>query len=140
MVNINAALPTTIATPFHPPTESLQRDNLIKPVIPKTEVIASYTKLRDQEEKAQFSEEGRSIIQDENEPTDSEANKEHQQQQFAAQNRRLKFFAKNSEEKQGSEAKALQIVQDLKLTISVIQEKYKRAVSPLPDPTIKYAL
>ena len=66
MVNINAALPTSIAVPFHPPTEALQHDNLIKPVIPKTEVIASYTKLRDDEDRATFSDQARDIIQDEN--------------------------------------------------------------------------
>ncbi len=65
MANINAALPTAIAVPFHPPTEALQHDNLIKPVIPKTEIISSYTKLRDDEDNAQFSTQARHIIQDE---------------------------------------------------------------------------
>ncbi len=137
MVNINAALPTTIAVPFHPPTEALQHDNLIKPVIPKTEVIASYTKLREDEDNPQFSSQARDIIQDENE---QRGRSESEQQQSAAEQRRLSFFAKRSELDSDNESKALVIVKDFKLAISVIQEKYQRAVSPIPDPSIDYAI
>ncbi|MCP5079632.1 MAG: hypothetical protein GY951_16460 [Psychromonas sp.] len=137
MVNINAALPTTIAVPFHPPTEALQHDNLIKPVIPKTEVIASYTKLREDEDNPQFSSQARDIIQDENE---QRGRSESEQQQSAAEQRRLSFFAKRSELDSDIESKALVIVKEFKLAISVIQEKYQRAVSPIPDTSIDYAI
>jgi len=135
MVNINAALPTAIAVPFHPPTEALQHDNLIKPVIPKTEVIASYTKLREDEDNPQFSSQARDIIQDESE----QGNRgESEQQQSAAERRRSNFFAKRSELDSENESKALVIVKDFKLAISVIQEKYNRAVNPMADPIVNY--
>ena len=138
MVNINAALPTTIAVPFHPPTEALQHDNLIKPVIPKTEIIASYSKLRGDEDQAQFSHQARTIIQDENEQSEQSA--EQQQQQSNAETRRLKLFSKNSDTERESEEKALEIIKDFKLALSVIQEKYNRAVTPIADPSVNYIL
>ena len=138
MVNINAALPTTIAVPFHPPTEALQHDNLIKPVIPKTEIIASYSKLRGDEDQAQFSHQTRTIIQDENEQSEQSA--EQQQQQSNAETRRLKLFSKNSDTERECEEKALEIIKDFKLALSVIQEKYKLAVTPIADPSVNYFL
>jgi hypothetical protein len=137
MANINAALPTAIAVPFHPATEALQRENLIRPVIPKTEVIASYAKLREDEDNPQFSTQAKEFIQDEN---DQSQNQDNEQHQFVAQQRRLSFFAKRSEQGGASESKALIIMKDFKLSIFVIQEKYNRAVSPIADPTIDYAI
>ena len=138
MVNINAALPTSIAVPFHPPTEALQHDNLIKPVIPKTEIIASYTKLRGDEDQAKFSNQTRSIIQDENEQAEQSA--EQQQQQSNAETRRLNLFSKKQQTERDSEEKALEIINDFKLALSVIQEKYNRAVTPIADPSVNYFL
>jgi len=138
MVNINAALPTAIAIPFHPPTEALQHENLIKPVIPKTEIIASYTKLRDDQDRAQVSDQARTIIQDENEHNGDST--EQQQQQSNAEQRRLIFFANRREVGAEYEEKALQISNDFQLAVSVIQEKYNNAVTPIPDPTINYML
>jgi hypothetical protein len=138
MANINAALPTAIAIPFHPPTEALQHDNLIKPVIPKTEIIGSYTKLRDDQDRSQVSDQARTILQDENEThSDSE---DQQQQQSNAEKRRLNFFANRREVGAEYEDKALQINNDFQLALSVIQEKYNNAVTPIPDPTINYLL
>lgn len=137
MANINAALPTAIAVPFHPATEALQRENLIRPVIPKTDVIASYAKLREDEDNPQFSAQAKEFIQDENGQSKNQDNEQHQ---FAAQQRRLSFFAKRSELGGENESKALIIMKDFKLSISVIQEKYNRAVSPIADPTIDYAI
>lgn len=133
MVNINTALPAAIAVPFHPPTEALQHDNLIKPVIPKTEVIVSYTKLREDEERTPFSKQARDIIQDENE---TKRKTQEQLMQFKATHRRLNFFAKRAEIEEENKSKALIIMKDVKLAILVIQEKYKRAVSPIPDYVI----
>lgn len=138
MVNINAALPTAIAIPFHPPTEALQHDNLIKPVIPKTEVVASYTKLRDDQDRSEVSSQARTILQDENEANDD--TQEQQQQQSNAEQRRLHFFANREEVGGEYEDKALQINNDFRLALSVIQEKYNNAVTPIPDPTINYML
>ena len=138
MVNINTALPTVIATPFHPPTEALQHDNLIKPIIPRTEVITSYTKLREDEHRAQFSDQTRTIIQDENERS-SDSN-EQSQQQSKAEQQRLNFFARRVMLEGDSEVKELVKSNDFKLAISVIQAKYNRAVTPIPEPTIDYQL
>tara|TARA_R110001583_G_scaffold143357_2_gene295499 strand:+ start:5005 stop:5415 length:411 start_codon:yes stop_codon:yes gene_type:complete len=136
MANINAALPTAIAVPFHPATEALQQENLIKPVIPKTEVIASYAKFREGEDNPQYSSQSRTYLQGESEKQSNDKN-EHQTR---AQQRRLNFFAKRSETKEQHESKALEIVSDFKLSLTVIQEKYNRAVTPIPDPSIDYAI
>ena len=138
MANINAALPTSIAVPFHPPTEALQQDNLIKPVIPKTEVIGAYAKLRGEEGHTPFSDQSRSIIQDESEQNNPSA--EQQQQQSNAESRRLKLFSNNSDTERDSEEKVLQVMINFKLAISVIQEKYNRAVTPIPEANINYFL
>jgi hypothetical protein len=136
MANINAALPTAIAIPFHPATEALQQENLIKPVIPKTEVIASYAKFREGQENPQYASHSSTLIQDENKPQDNNTS-EHQSR---SRQRRLNFFAKRNETKEEYESKALEIMSDFKLSISVIQEKYNRAVTPIADPSIDYAI
>ncbi len=139
MVNINAHLPPAIAVPFHPPTESLQRDNLIKPVIPKTEIISSYTKMRDEESRTQFSDQARGIIQDEgkqsaDQPSHQNSSSDQRRSQFFV--RRGELFTSDSE----SGDTQLVAIKDFKLVISVIQARYKNAVSPLPDPKISYAI
>lgn len=136
MANINAALPTAIAVPFHPATEALQQENLIKPIIPKTEVIASYAKLREGEKNPQYSSQSRALLQDENDQQNDSTN-EHQSR---AKQRRLNFFAKRSDNKEEYESKTLEVMTDFKLSITVIQEKYNRAVTPIADPTIDYAI
>jgi len=136
MVNINTALPTAIATPFHPATEALHHDNLIKPVIPKTEVIASYTKLREDEKNPSFSSQSREIVQDES----KQGNNPENRQLLVARSRRLNFFTKKSGDDPENESKALVIVKDFKLTISVIQGKYNSAVSPIPEPIVNHAI
>ncbi|WP_413700243.1 hypothetical protein ACLKMH_23945 [Psychromonas sp. KJ10-10] len=90
MANINAALPTAIAVPFHPATEALQQENLIKPVIPKTEVVASYAKLREGEKNPQYSSQSKTLLQDENEQQSNNTS-EHQSR---AKQRRLNFLRK----------------------------------------------
>lgn len=137
MVNINAILPPAIATPFHPPTENLQRDNLIKPVIPKTDIISSYTKMREDEHNNQFSDQARTIIQDEN----SSKEQSKSQSQSSPDQRRSLFFAKHSELSEADKGTTqLAGIKDFKLVISVIQERYRKAVSPMPDPAINYAI
>lgn len=137
MVNINAILPPAIAAPFHPPTENLQRDNLIKPVIPKTDIISSYTKMREDEHNAQFSDQARAIVQDES----SSKEQSESQQQSAPDKRRSLFFARRSELSQADKgASQLAGIKDFKLVISVIQERYRKAVSPNPEPTVNYAV
>jgi len=138
MVNINTALPASIATPFHPPTEALHHDNLIKPVIPQTEIITSYAKMREDEERERFSEQSRHIIQDESESLTDAG--EQTQQQTTAKQRRLQFFSKRHQEESNNESKALEVDNDFKLAFSVIEDKYMRSVTPIPEPTVDYLL
>jgi len=141
MANINAALPASIAIPFHPPTETLHHDNLIKPVIPKTEIIASYTKLREDEKGNPFSGQARSIIQDESEQgNDAEQGAEQQQQQSKAEQRRLTFFSRLSEQEESNESKTLEIIKDFKLALAVIEKRYNSSVTPFPDPEFDFLL
>jgi hypothetical protein len=139
MVNINTHLPSAVALPFHPPTESLQHDNLIKPIIPKTEIIASYTKMREQEESSQLSDQARSIIQN----GDKQAAEQPSHQNSSANQKRALFFARrgafSASEAEKGDAK-LVAIKDFKEVISVIQARYKNAVNPLPDPVIDYAI
>jgi len=139
MVNINAHLPPAVAVPFHPPTEGLQRDNLIKPVIPKTEIISSYTKIRDDQSRAQFSDQARTIIQDEGGQSADESG----HQEASAQQRRSQFFARRKDLLASALAcsdSQLAGIKDFKQVISVIQARYKNAVSPLPEPLINCAI
>jgi len=138
MVNINTHLPPAVALPFHTPTEGLQHDNLIKPVIPKTEIIASYTKMRDEQSRAQFSDQARAIIQNEG---GKDAEESHQES--SAEQRRAQFFARrknvSASAAERGESK-LVAIKDFRQVISVIQARYKNAVSPWPEPLINYAV
>ncbi|MCW8994800.1 MAG: hypothetical protein OQK77_03190 [Psychromonas sp.] len=139
MANINAHLPSAVAAAFHPPTENLQHDNLIKPVIPKTEIIASYSKLRDEEHRSQFSAQAREIVQDKNQQTSDKP----AHQNASLEQRRTHFFARRrksftSDSDSGDEQAAA--IKDFKEIISVIQTHYENAVRPLPTPTILYAV
>ena len=136
MANINAALPTAIATPFHPAAEALQQENLIKPVIPKTEVIASYAKFREGQEDPKYDPQTKTLLQDESESQNVFA----RESQSRAKNRRLNIFSKRSDNKEEHESKELVKIIDFKLSLTVILEKYNRAVTPIADPIIDYAI
>ena len=133
MVNINAALPSTLAVAFTPATEALHHDNINKAIIPKTEAIAQYTQLREDEGREGFSEQTRHLLQDENQQNNSE---NEQQQHSSTEQQRLLFFAKRSLTEEVNEAKELVVVKDFKLTLAVIQERYNNAVTPTPNPTV----
>lgn len=135
MANINARLPSTLAAPFHPPTENLQHDNSIKPIIPKTEIISSYHKTRDEQGRNQFSTQARDIIQNENKPSADE----NSQHESSAQQSRTLFFARRRKElaaKPNSVEIQLAGVNDYAEVISVIQARYQKAVSPWPEPSV----
>lgn len=139
MVNINAYLPSAAAVPFHPPTEALQHDNLIKPIIPKTEIVSSYTKMRDDESRTQFSDQARKIIQDESRQSPDESG----HQESSAQQRRDQFFARRKNRLASTSDRGdiqLAVIKDFKQVISVIQARYKNAVRPFPEPHINYAV
>jgi|GEM_PF-2444049 len=139
MANINARLPSNIAAPFHPPTENLQHDNLIKPIIPKTEVISSYHKLRDEQGRSQFSTQARDIIQNESKPRSDE----HSQQESSAQQSRTLFFDRRRKKlaaKAHSAEMPLAAINDFQAVVSVIHARYQKAVSPWPEPSISYEI
>jgi len=137
MANINAHLPPSIAVAFHPPTENLQRENLIKPIIPKPEVISSYAKLQKEHQSTRFSSLPHHISQE---------NSQHQEKenyQSALDKKRHRFFMARKElltvasdiDEISSESKM-----DLKKVISVIQARYNDAVHPFLDPKLNYTV
>lgn len=139
MANINAHLPSAVAVPFHPPTENLQHDNLIKPVIPKTKLVSSYTKLRGDEENSQFSAKARDILQYEA----KEDSDEFADQESHSNKKRFQFFLRRGENVafEADDGNAiLGDIEDFKEVVSVIQKHYKVAVSPFPEPTHVYAI
>lgn len=137
MANINAILPSAIATPFHPPTEALHHDNLIKPIIPKSEVIIPYSKFREDQDEEQFSRQSRSVIQIDN----NEQQEQYQEAKSSVLNRRVNFFGRRSELSQHEiEEKKLEAVTDLKKSKLVIEARYHDAVNPFPEPSINYTI
>jgi len=137
MANINAHLPAALATPFHPPTENLQHDNALKQVIPKPEIISSYTKLRDEQGHSQYSTDSHHIIQVDDANTksfDHEKSAEHRRAQFFAH--RIKKITRDAEPEDAS----LLIKGDFKKIMSVIEVRYKNAVTPIPEPSIHKAV
>lgn len=137
MANINAHLPAALATPFHPPTENLQHDNTLKQVIPKPEIISSYTKLRDEEDRSQYSTKSHHIIQAD------DANTESLDHEASAERRRAQFFAHRIKKITGNfeiEDASLLVKGDFKKIMSVIEVRYKNAVTPLSEPNIQQAV
>lgn len=139
MANINSNLPPAVALPFHPPTEGLHRDNLIKPTIPETELISSYAKMRDDDSHTQFSDQARSIIQNESQQSADGAS----QEKSSPEQKRLLFFARRKSSmgaaSESGESK-LVAIKDFKHVISVIQAHYFNAVSPFPEPLVHSAV
>lgn len=133
MVNINAQLPSAVAIPFHPAAESIHSENANKPVIPKTEIISSYQKLRDEQDRNQLSNDARQIIQDVSEQTSEQPEK----QQDSPQHKRTRFFALRGKlaEVEASH-QSLSGITDFSAVLSVIQLRYRSAVSPFPEPQL----
>lgn len=133
MVNINAQLPSAIAVPFHPAAESIHSENANKPVIPKTEIISSYQKLRDEQDRNPFSSDARQIIQDISEETAEQSEK----QQDSPQQKRARFFAlKGKTAEVEASQQSLAGITDFSAVLSVIQLRYRSAVSPFPEPHV----
>ena len=138
MANINALLPTAVAIPFHPATEALQHENAIRPIIPKTEIISSYTKLRDEQEKAQLTPSKHTILQAQDTQSDAQQFSSEQQN---AQKRRSLFFASREELTEFEKGdRRLDEKFDFKQVRSVILARYQNAVSPYASPSVEYAV
>ena len=133
MANINAQLPPAATIPFHPATESLQRENVNKPIIPKTEVTSAYQKMREDQERNQFSTQSRVVLQDQSKKNTDQSS----QQDSSPQHKRSLFFARKGALSNADKGnKTLLNIKDFAVVISVIQARYRSAVSPLPDPTV----
>ena len=138
MANINAHLPASIAAAFHPPTENLLHDNLVRPVIPKPEIISSYTKLHEDHEHAQLSSQSRHIIQE-----DDKHKHQDDYQESSSDKRRNQFFIRREKalvSEPEIDAEELGSKQDFERTISVIQARYNDSVHPFPNPTISFSI
>jgi len=138
MANINAHLPSSIAVAFHPPTENLLHDNLVRPVIPKPEIISSYTKFHEDHEHTQLSAQSRNIIQE-----DDKHKQQDEYQESSSDKKRSQFFMARKElltpESDGQDI-TLESKKDFKEVISVIQARYNDSVHPFPNPTISFAI
>lgn len=137
MVNVNVQLPPIAAAPFPQAAQTLQRENQLQTAIPKTEETHSYSKIRSQQEREQVAHQSSQIIQKEY------PNSKEQGQSGGFNKRRDFFFAtklKLSHHEMDHLSVELQGILDFKQVISVIQEKYNSAVSPIPEPSVNYAI
>ncbi|HIP76628.1 MAG TPA: hypothetical protein EYH12_05830 [Psychromonas hadalis] len=133
MANFNVAIPTAAAVPFHPSSESLHRDNAVRPTIPKPEIISKYAKFREDEYQKALSKEH---LEQEGKEKKGQDDQQESHQQSLAQARSL-FFAKRSEITEGENvALPLMVVRDFKITLSAIAFRYKSRVTPIPGATV----
>lgn len=136
MANINAHLPPSIAAAFHPPTENLQHENLVRPVIPKPQIISSYTKLHQERESTQLSSQSRNILQE-----DHKHKNKDEYQESSSDRKRRRFFMRRKElltVESKSQDMPLESKMDFKNVISVIQARYNDAVHPFPNPSVSF--
>lgn len=135
MVNVNIQLPPVISAPFPQASESIQRENQLRPTIPKTVETQSYARLREDQDREQVAHQSSQIVQKDN----SESAQQQRSKSFSQ--RREQFFAaklKISEQELQQLNVELEGISDFKQVLSVIQAKYNNAVSPIPDPEIDY--
>lgn len=138
MVNVNVQLPPVVSAPFPQAAETLQRENQLRPTIPKTEETHAYAKMREQHGKEQIAHQSGVIVQ-----KDASESSAQQQQSNRFNQRRDHFFAtklKFSEQQAEQLDVQLEGISDYKQVLSVIQAKYNNATSPLPDPLIDYSI
>jgi len=136
VVNINTSLPSALAAPFNPGVESLQRDNALRPTIPKTEAISSYSKFTENKEQHNLLRDQHIIVQEENNKKQQEGNKNH-----STEKKRRIFYAKRGELAEVVETpKIPSVIEDFKIVIAAIQMRYKNCVTPFPSPSIQFTL
>ena len=138
MVNVNVQLPPIVAAPFPQASESLHRENLLQPAIPKTEKSHAYAKTREHQERENVAHQSSQIIQ--NESGDNGQSKGHSS---GFNQRREHFFATKLQlTPQEMEQVKVELagITDYKEVISAIQQKYSNAVSPFPEPTVDYSI
>jgi len=137
MVNVNVQLPTVVTAPFPQAAETLQRQNQLQTAIPKAEETHSYSKMRSQQEREQVAHQSSQIIQ-------KEYPSSKQQEQPGRFNQRRDFFFATKLKLSHHEMDELSVelagISDYKKVISVIQEKYNNAVSPMSESNINYTI
>jgi len=135
MVNVNVQLPPIIAAPFPQASESLHRENLLQPAIPKTEKSHAYAKMREHEERENVAHQSSEIIQ-------KEPSKGQSKQNSSGFNQRREHFFATKLKLTPQELDQVNVqpndITDYKEVISVIQKKYTDAVSPIAEPSINY--
>ncbi|RBW44919.1 hypothetical protein DS885_10755 [Psychromonas sp. B3M02] len=138
MVNVNVQLPPVVAAPFPQAAEGLHRENLLQSAIPKTEEAHAYAKIRGEQEREDTAYQSREIIQNNEQGKGSS----HQQEQSSHSQQRRNFFFAAKLKLLPHEVEALNVelkgITDFNEVISVIQAKYKDAVSPYPQPSVNY--
>ena len=135
MVNINTALPSATAAHFNPGTESLQRDNALRPAIPKTEVISSYAKFKENNEQLASLRDQHIIVQDEHNKKQQGGDKNN-----STEEKRSIFFAKRGELAEVVDAPQIpSVIEDFKVVLTTIQMRYQNSVTPFPNPSIQLA-
>jgi len=136
MVNVNVQLPPVVVAPFPQAAEGLHRENLLQTAIPKTEQAHAYAKIRGEQEREETAYQSREIIQD-----NKQGSSQQQEQSTHSQQRRNFFFAAKLK-LSPHEVEALNVelkgISDFNEVLSVIQAKYKNAVSPYPQPSVSY--
>jgi len=138
MVNVNVQLPPIIAAPFPQASESLHRENLLQPAIPKTEKSAAYAKMRDHQERETAAYQSSQIIQ-----KDGKKGQQQNERSSRFAQRRDYFFAKKLK-LPANEVKNL-TVEPMNTTSyqeirNVIEKKYLNAVSPMPVSSIFHSI
>lgn len=137
MVNVNVQLPPIVAAPFPQASETLQRENLLQPAIPKTEKSNAYAKTRDHQERENVAHQSNKIIQ-------QEPSSGHSKRDSSTFNQRREYFFATKLKLNTHEVEQIETqlsgISDYKEVMSVIQQKYLNAVSPMPAPTVNYSI
>lgn len=136
MVNINVALPSATVAHFNPGSESLQRENALRPTIPKTEATSHYAKYKENNQQLTSLRDQHIILQDENNKKQKEEDKNK-----ATENKRNIFFSKRGELAKMVETPKMPCnVDDFKIVIAAIQMRYHNSVTPFPTPSFQFTI
>ncbi len=137
MANINIPLPPAATAIFHPPTESLQQDNIIKPSIPQTNLIESSYHTQKDQSNGKYSSQKETIYQNEGSNEEEKDDTETIENKLLSLSSKRNFFFLTRNILDGAfieEEKTL----ELDLIAKVIRLKYLRTVTPFIKPALHY--
>ncbi|MCK5818831.1 MAG: hypothetical protein KAH18_06175 [Psychromonas sp.] len=136
MVNINVALPSATVAHFNLGSEALQRENALRPTIPKTEPISHYAKFKENNQQPTLLRDQHIIFQDENNEKQKGEDKNK-----STENKRSIFFSKRGElAEMVKTPKMPSGVDDFKIVIAAIQMRYQNSVTPFPTPSFQFTI